>query len=1161
MKKLFVSSTFRDMQHERDALQMHILPELNMRLANYGTKITQVDLRWGISTSQMSDEEGEQKVLNVCLEEINKSRPYMIVMLGDRYGWVPTSAIIEMTAKGHDIHLESTDISVTQLEIEYIAFMEKCDESRVFFYFRDFDYGDMSAEQRNVYRSQSKAEQDKLSALKARIKKKFPNRIKHYNLSYKNGEVLGIERFEELVKTDLYGLFLQDLQEEEKIDVNLRIRDKLHAQAREDFPIYERKYDTVRGIRSVYTITDISDMEKTHTYLAGPPRCGKSLSVLSYYMAVYTYQHREDPLWSKAQPLFQIHNSVYQSDGIYSKLPGLIAMDRTFPLYLQLGNNKDLSCSTHLWRTVLYFLNEQLGIPCKIPEEKEALLEALIRSLRILAQSEQNMFLFLDDVSPEALEDLFFIERCFAKEELPALLAHLFFYISFNNQFFQVPAYVPFFDYSEICVNDDHQMYTADYFLAYAKQLGKEMSPGVTKYLSEHYGGSDRFSYTNQHRITRPLANMIAGYFMNFTSSDYLQIKQSGNDMKAIEAQNLALLQTVQSNIHDEKNEENIKRVAVLLAEKFEPNHSAITVKMLGIIYLLTGISFSMEEARSIYGYFGVQWSDLDYISYFNDYKEFFVYHKEQDSYCVIPLFHTILRTRLIEHYFSDTGEIERTFEKLILAVQKVGVYERIRDELFHAVLFVPNTEFIWNCLSMLKQSDDYDLGKKLGKGVGEILGNIDTEDVYALGKTLCPLVAQYLSEDALCGFFAGLGHGFQDHGYERKILKLADALILDAEKTCGTKGATRMLGITLLKAYCYLGYKNDKALTILYQAEPYLDLASRDLQITYLSVIAPLLQQFRQGSPAFLRLYRILQSHLPEKEELSYDSERNVAICADLYTLSYFVGKYAVSKDFYDASGILSWFLTKENFHRLGLYHIDTAISAQNASEIGLDELLVRTTLFMESLSVHYPRSYYALRLVSNAFLSRMKNVCFIAPQSLQIEAYETFFYQYRKAVLHSADGSGYHQIQYATFLENAQAFHKSTGITHGTDEMLWEATKMQWTSFFDHCDEESVDVFIAACRVYVAYLQDPGFHDMISTSEYEDYAFAEYDASEPSPRAVHYRFTKTLCAVLHNPRSLIMKPKLKRQFQNILDMYGEYLTSLSTPQYNALCEYLQTL
>ncbi len=1165
MKKLFVSSTFRDMQKERDSLQKHILPELNKRLVDYGTKITQTDLRWGISTSQLSAEQGEQKVLNVCLEEISKSRPYMIVMLGERYGWVPSSAIIEMSARGRDIYLESTDISVTQLEIEYIAFTEKWDESRIFFYFRDFDLADMSPEQRAVYESESDEAREKLSKLKARIEKKFPTQIKHYSLKYEDGEVRGIEQFERLVTEDLYELFLRDAKEDETININERVRAKLHSEAQESFHIYTQQYDISLGKAPDIAVRNISAAEQTHTYIAGPPRCGKSLSVLAYYIAFYAYRNRNDPVWQTVEPLFEINNSFYKSDGIYSKLPKLIDMERTFPLYLQLGNCKDMYDSADLWRTMLYFLNKHLGINDEIPNEKSQLTAALIGSLNALIKSDKCFFLFVDDLTPEALDDLFEIEHSFNKDRIPALLSHFFFYASFNDQFSRVPVYVPFYNYTESCVYNENLSIPAEYFFAYARKLGKELSPGVTDYIIGYYGGYGKtYEDADLHHVTRPLANLMANYFMNFTSSDYLQIKEAGNDMNAIEAQNLALLKAVRGNLSDDFDGRTLRRVALLNIEKFEANHSERTLKMLGIIYLLTGASFSMDEAKQIYAYFGERWSDLDYISYFDDFKEFFNYNKDEDSYRVLPMFHSTLRTHLIKHHLSDDGEIERSVEKLISAVKSTDFYDSLRDDLFYAILLVPNTDFLLKCLSVLKRSDayDYDLGKKLGKAASGLLYTMSEEEAAGLGAALCPIVSLHFSCDALCGFFNGIGNGFQDHAYERKILRLADALSLclpDAEREVS---ASLTLGIYLLKVYCYLGYKNDKALALLYEAEPCLALSCRDLRVKYLAVISALMRRFDKGSSVFQRLFNIVKAYLPGKEPLSYDSERAISVCADLYTLSFYVCRFAVSQDFYDSDSLLAPFMSRESFHKLGLYNIETAIYAQDAAKIGMDALIDRTTMFMESLSVRFPSSNYARRLISYAFCSRMANVPRITGAEDSAKEYERYFYPYRKAVLHSTDNTGYHFIHYAHFLRNARFFHLTTGITHSMDEMMWEATNMKrWTSFFDNCDEVSLDVIIAVCWVYVTYLRDPDFHDMISTDEYADARFSEADAAEPSPRALHYRFVKSLCAVLHNPRSLIMKPKLKRQFLALKEDYEEYLDSLSTSQYKELRKYIEAL
>lgn len=45
MKTIFVSSTFKDMHFERDAIQEQVLPEVNHEAAKYGQRVSFCDLR------------------------------------------------------------------------------------------------------------------------------------------------------------------------------------------------------------------------------------------------------------------------------------------------------------------------------------------------------------------------------------------------------------------------------------------------------------------------------------------------------------------------------------------------------------------------------------------------------------------------------------------------------------------------------------------------------------------------------------------------------------------------------------------------------------------------------------------------------------------------------------------------------------------------------------------------------------------------------------------------------------------------------------------------------------------------------------------------------------------------------------------------------------
>ena len=90
--RVFISSTFRDMHAERDYLISHVFPVIRRACRERQVEFTEIDLRWGVTK-----EEAEQgKVVRICLEEINRCRPYFLSLLGDRYGWAPKlQAIID----------------------------------------------------------------------------------------------------------------------------------------------------------------------------------------------------------------------------------------------------------------------------------------------------------------------------------------------------------------------------------------------------------------------------------------------------------------------------------------------------------------------------------------------------------------------------------------------------------------------------------------------------------------------------------------------------------------------------------------------------------------------------------------------------------------------------------------------------------------------------------------------------------------------------------------------------------------------------------------------------------------------------------------------------------------------------------------------------------
>jgi len=54
--RVFISSTFRDMQAERDHLVTVVFPELRERVEQLGLEFFDVDLRWGVPAKDANDE-------------------------------------------------------------------------------------------------------------------------------------------------------------------------------------------------------------------------------------------------------------------------------------------------------------------------------------------------------------------------------------------------------------------------------------------------------------------------------------------------------------------------------------------------------------------------------------------------------------------------------------------------------------------------------------------------------------------------------------------------------------------------------------------------------------------------------------------------------------------------------------------------------------------------------------------------------------------------------------------------------------------------------------------------------------------------------------------------------------------------------------------------
>jgi hypothetical protein len=147
--RIYISSTFRDMQAERDHLARFVFTKLRDELVGFRIHLIDVDLRWGIT--------GEEDALHIVREVIDECRPYFLCMLGGRYGWVP----------------EGREESITADDVRY-AVLDRAPDQRGFplFYFREENVtAAMEESTLGEFReSPGSAAEAKLAALKRAIK-------------------------------------------------------------------------------------------------------------------------------------------------------------------------------------------------------------------------------------------------------------------------------------------------------------------------------------------------------------------------------------------------------------------------------------------------------------------------------------------------------------------------------------------------------------------------------------------------------------------------------------------------------------------------------------------------------------------------------------------------------------------------------------------------------------------------------------------------------------------------------------------------------------------------------------------------------------------------------------------------------------------------------
>ena len=340
--RIFLSSTFRDFGEERDLLVKRVFPALRARLKDRFVELVDVDLRWGITVEEA--ERGE--VLPICLAEIDRSRPYFIGMLGERYGWIPPpdGYAADLLERQPWLKKHQGGKSVTELEILHGVLNNRRMQGRAFFYFRSPRY------------SRTKGG-DYLPSFEDRTRQtELKRRIRERGLpvtAYANPEALA-----KRIERDLWKLLDAEFPASEVPDAyeRERLRHEAYAAPRRRLYLGGERYQTA--------LNKLLDTEEPRIVVEGASGGGKS-ALLANFLEAYR----------KCRPRHLVHEHY-------------------------LGASTDAADPHALVRRLIEFIQRATGSTAEIPGDPQKLMDSLpiwLATASAWASKRRTRFIFVLD--------------------------------------------------------------------------------------------------------------------------------------------------------------------------------------------------------------------------------------------------------------------------------------------------------------------------------------------------------------------------------------------------------------------------------------------------------------------------------------------------------------------------------------------------------------------------------------------------------------------------------------------------------------------------------------------------------------------------------------------------------------------------------------------
>eukprot|EP00163_Fabomonas_tropica_P015671 TRINITY_DN284_c0_g1_i2.p1 TRINITY_DN284_c0_g1~~TRINITY_DN284_c0_g1_i2.p1 ORF type:complete len:1318 (-),score=228.14 TRINITY_DN284_c0_g1_i2:344-4297(-) len=212
--KIMVVSTYEDMISEREYLATVVFPALRHFLRMRRVHLHAVDLFVGASSDAVSDRQS----LELHLENSENSRPFIVSLLGERYGHIPQVYEVPPLEKYEWVsEIEPQSRSVPEMAIKY-AYLDQPNQALGFFYFRDPKFTNSAKfkalpdDLRESFECESENSRLKLRSLKEELQASVPSMqiFNNYPAEFERVDehghavLVGLEEFGRRLFTDLW---------------------------------------------------------------------------------------------------------------------------------------------------------------------------------------------------------------------------------------------------------------------------------------------------------------------------------------------------------------------------------------------------------------------------------------------------------------------------------------------------------------------------------------------------------------------------------------------------------------------------------------------------------------------------------------------------------------------------------------------------------------------------------------------------------------------------------------------------------------------------------------------------------------------------------------------------------------------------------------------